>query len=272
MQAEELLRLGKVNEALAALKDAVKARPADAKLRVFLFQMFCVTGEWERAMTQLNVAAEMDPANLLMAQVCSAALNAEALRAQIFAGQRLPLMLGEPAEWMGWLVQANQLAGAGKLAQGAALRDKALEAAPTTAGTIDGKAFEWISDADQRLGPMLEAIIEGKYYWVPFTRIKQIDIEPPKDLRDVVWLPAHLTWTTGADQVALLPVRYPGSERSSDPAIQLARKTDWSEREGWAFGLGQRLFATDVDDFPILQARRIVLDNPAPGADAPKEG
>jgi type VI secretion system protein ImpE len=181
-------------------------------------------------------------------------------------------MLGEPAEWMGWLVQANQLAGAGKLAQGAEVRDKALDAAPTTGGSIDGKAFAWISDADQRLGPMLEAIIEGKYYWVPFTRIRQIDIEPPKDLRDVVWLPARLTWTTGADQVALLPVRYPGSERSADAAIQLARKTDWSERDGWAFGQGQRLFATDVDDFPILQVRRITLDNPAPGADAPKEG
>lgn len=270
MQAEELLRQGKVTEAIAALKEAVKAKPSDAKLRVFLFQMFCITGEWERAMTQLNVAAEMDATNLLMAQVCSAALNAEALRAQVFTGQRLPLILGEPAEWMGWLLQATQLAGAGNFKQAAELRDKALEAAPATPGAVDGKAFEWISDADQRIGPMLEAIIEGKYYWVPFTRIKQIDIEPPKDLRDVVWLPANITWTTGGSGVALLPVRYPGSEASADGAIRMARKTEWDERDGWALGQGQRLFATDVDDFPILQVRRITLDNPAAG-DAGKE-
>lgn len=270
MTPEELLRAGKLPEAIAAAKELVKARPAEAKLRVLLFQLFCVTGDWERAITQLNVAAEMDPQNLLMAQVCRAALNAEALRAQIFAGQRLPLMLGEPAEWMGWLVQAAQMAGEGKGAQGAELRDKALEAAPATAGTINGAPFEWIADADQRLGPMLEAIIEGKYYWVPFTRIRQVDIEPPADLRDIVWLPANITWTTGTTAIALLPARYPGSERSADPAIQLARKTEWEERDGWALGLGQRMLATDADEYPLLQVRSIVLDNPVTG-DAPKE-
>jgi type VI secretion system protein ImpE len=266
MQADELLRLGKVDEALAALKDAVRARPADAKLRVFLFQMFCVNGEWERALTQLNVAADMDPANLLMAQVCGSALNAEALRAQIFAGQRLPLMLGEPEEWMGWLVRAAQLFGAGDHARAAELRDRALEAAPAVGGTVNGKAFEWIADADQRLGPMLEAVVEGKYYWVPFTRVAAIQIEPPRDLRDVVWLPANITWTTGTDAVALLPVRYPGSEKSPDAAIRLARRTDWQERDGWATGLGQRLFATDADDVPLLEVRSLVLNNAAPAA------
>jgi type VI secretion system protein ImpE len=266
MQADELLRLGKVDEALAALKDAVRARPADAKLRVFLFQMFCVTGEWERALTQLNVAAEMDAANLLMSQVCGAALNAEALRAQIFAGKRLPLMLGEPDEWMGWLVQAAQLFGAGEASRAAELREKALEAAPATAGAINGHEFQWIADADQRLGPMLEAVVEGKYYWIPFTRIKQIDTEPPTDLRDVVWLPANITWTTGTSAVALLPVRYPGSETDADPSIRLARKTDWQERDGWSIGKGQRLLATDADDFPLLQVRSLVLNNPPAAA------
>lgn len=262
MTAEEFLRAGQLPEAMEALKQQVKSRPADAKLRVFLFQMFCISGEWERAMTQLNVAAEMDPANLLMAQVCSAALNAEALRAQIFGGQRLPVILGEPEEWMGWMVQAAQLFGAGQTTAAAELREKALDAAPPTSGTINSQPFEWIADADQRLGPMIEAIVEGKYYWIPFTRIQQIEIEPPADLRDVVWLPARLTWTTGASAVALLPVRYPGSEKNADPAVRLSRKTDWENHGGWTIGIGQRLFATDADDFPLLQIRTLTLNNP----------
>ena len=82
--------------------------------------------------------------------------------------------------------------------------------APATAGTIDGKPFAWIADADTRLGPMLEAIMNGKNYWLPFARLAEIKIEKPIDLRDVAWMPAVLTFTTGGESVAFVPTRYPG--------------------------------------------------------------
>src|SRR5690606_7705283 len=120
---------------------------------------------------------------------------------------------------------------------------RALDQAPATPGTIDGTPFEWIADADMRLGPVLEAIINGRYYWVPFAQLQQMDIEAPEDLRDFVWIPAHLKFTNGGESLALLPTRYPGSHADSDGAIQLARKTDWREsRPGFFEGIGQRLF------------------------------
>jgi type VI secretion system protein ImpE len=114
MQAEELLRAGRLQEALEALEGKVRSEPADAKLRIFLFQLLAVMGDWERALSQLNVAAELDAINLLMAQVCRAALNCEALRAEVFAGKRSPLIFGEPEEWISLLVQANQMIAEGK--------------------------------------------------------------------------------------------------------------------------------------------------------------
>ncbi|MHC4326995.1 MAG: tetratricopeptide repeat protein [Planctomycetota bacterium] len=63
VKAEELLRSGQLHEALAALESEVRADPANAKLRVFLFQLLCVLGDWERALTQLNTAAELDAVN-----------------------------------------------------------------------------------------------------------------------------------------------------------------------------------------------------------------
>lgn len=272
MQAESLLREGKVDEALKDLEAAVRKNPADAKLRVFLFQLLCVMGQWERAMTQLNVAAEMNPANLLMAQVCRPALNCEALRAHVFGGARVPLVMGEPEEWVGWMIQANQMTATGRHAEGAALRENALEAAPAVAGFLDGKPFEWLADADARLGPMLEVIAEGKYYWVPFNRVLRLDIEAPTDLRDVVWTPGRLTLINGGSFIVLLPARYPGSESSPDGLIRLARKTEWAEREGGLFaGLGQRLFATDGGEQGILETRSIVFgDDPKAGAPDPE--
>ena len=47
------------------------------KLRVFLFQLLCVLGQWERALTQLNVAAELDAQALAMAQMYREALQCE---------------------------------------------------------------------------------------------------------------------------------------------------------------------------------------------------
>ena len=60
MTAKELLQQGKLEEARKALQEEVRAKPTDAKLRVFLFQLMAVMGDWERALNQLNVAADLD--------------------------------------------------------------------------------------------------------------------------------------------------------------------------------------------------------------------
>ena len=99
------------------------------------------------------------------------------------------------------VVQANQLAYSdGQLAQARELRAKAFEAAPAISGTINEKPFEWLADADMRLGPILEAIVDGRYFWIPFQNIREIEIEKPQDLRDLVWTPAKFTWSSGSSQ------------------------------------------------------------------------
>ena len=271
MNAEELMRTGRLSEALEQLQVQVRQEPDNAKHRVFLFQLLSVLGQWNRALTQLKVAADLDAQNLLMAQVCRAALNCEALRSDIFAGSRLPMVFGEPDEWISWLIQANQLVGQEQYKAAQPLREKAFEAAPAISGQIDDVSFEWLADADPRLGPILEALIDQRYYWVPFSCISQVDIDPPADLRDLVWCPAQFTWTNGGQSVGLIPTRYSGSENSDDDDIKLARKTEWMEYSGdlW-LGLGQRVFATDTGEYPLLETRRIKFDHEEPAA--AKEG
>ena len=260
MTAEEHLRQGQLSECLAAVQAQVRQQPAESRHRVFLFQLLAVLGQWERALTQVNVAAEMDPKCAVLAQMYGPALQCEALRAEVFAGRRTPLVFGEPEPWIGSMIQASQLSAAGKHAAAQELRSQALEQAPATEGTIDGRPFSWIADADGRLGPMLELILNGKYYWVPFNRIGRIEMDAPADLRDLVWLPAHLQWTNGGQAVGLVPTRYPGSESSEDSAVRLARKTEWVATEGDVdCGLGQRLLATDESDHDLLATRSIRL-------------
>ncbi|MFI5379648.1 MAG: type VI secretion system accessory protein TagJ [Tepidisphaerales bacterium] len=264
MEAAELLKQGKLDDALARLQEQVRSDPAAAKHRVFLFQLLAVMGRWDKALTQLNVAADLDPKTLLMAQVCRQTLQCEAFRAEVFAGRRSPLVFGQPDEWVGWLIQANQLAAEGRYAQSVEMRNKALEAAPAVAGNVDGKPFEWLADADPRLGPVLEAIVDGKYFWIPMRNIQQISVEPPADLRDIVWLPANFTWANGGVGVGMIPSRYPGTEAVDDGPLRLARRTDWRTLgPDLDVPLGQRLFATNDGDYPLLALKRITFDVPA---------
>jgi type VI secretion system protein ImpE len=261
-QAEELLREGKIEEALAKLQDQVRNDPAKPELRMFLFQLLSVVGNWPRALTQLNVAAELDGEKMLIAAICRPALESEAFRSAVFEGKKTPLVLGEPEQWVSLMIQANELLARGELLAAAKLREQAFDAAPAVSGKINGHDFAWLADADTRLGPILEAIIDYKYFWIPLTRVKAVRVEEPKALRNIVWAEAQFTWTNGGQAPGLIPTRYAGSELSSDSALRLGRQTSWKELDGGHFvGLGQRMLATDHGEYPLLDIRSIILDN-----------
>jgi type VI secretion system protein ImpE len=258
MSAEQYIREGKPTEALQALQAQIRKNPADPKLRTFLFQLLAVLGQWERSLTQLNVAGDLDAANLAMVQTYREALRCEVLRKEIFAGLKTPLIFGEPQQWIALLQQALKLTAQQHYAEAKNLRDQAFELAPATAGTINSEAFDWLADADVRIGPQLEAIVNGQYYWIPFTQIQTIRIEQPEDLRDVVWMPTYFTWRNGGETVGLIPTRYADSENQSDAALQLARKTEWQQLDDELFvGLGQRLFSTNNNDYALMDVREI---------------
>lgn len=258
--AESSLKNGDVSAALAHLQEQVRERPADAKLRIFLFQLLCVRGEWERALNQLKVASSLDASALAMAQMYGEAVRCEAIRRDVFDGKKVPMIFGEPEQWLALLIESLLVAGRGEMTRSAELRSRAFDEAETSAGEINGQSFEWVADADSRLGPVLEAVINGRYYWVPFSRLAAVTLEEPEDLRDMVWMPAHLQFENGGESVALIPTRYPGSETSEDGLIALARKTVWQEvSPDTHHGLGQRVIATDVADVPLLELRKLVV-------------
>jgi len=259
-EAEQSLKQGELQTALKLLQDQIRVDAANPKLRVFLFQLLCVLGQWERALAQLDVAATLDASALAMAQMYGQAVRCEVLRSQVFEGKKTPMVLGEPEEWLALLIEALLVAGQGRFADAESLRGRAFEAAEPTAGSIDGQAFAWIADADCRLGPVCEAIINGRYYWVPFCRLRRVVVDAPEDLRDLVWMPAHFEFEDGGEAVALIPTRYPGSDASDDVRIVMARSTSWSEvAPGNYHGLGQRLLSTDGGEKAIMDVREILL-------------
>jgi type VI secretion system protein ImpE len=208
----------------------------------------------------------MHSETVAMRETVGHAIRCELMRAKVFAGQRTPMVFGQPDEWLALLIESLLQRGQGQSAMANDLATRAFDAAPEVGGRIDGEPFAWLADGDSRLGPVVEACVNGRYYWVPMSRLSRIELDAPADLRDCVWMPATLMFTNGGETVALIPTRYPGSESSDDGAINLARKTDWIDvgEERW-HGLGQRVWTTDAGDHAIMSVRMVELDE-APAA------
>ena len=258
-----------VAEMLAGALAAVKAAPTDASARMRLFRVFCLTGQWDRALIQLDTASSMDAALAMTSLVYKQAIACERFRAEVFAGSRTPVVVGQPQPWLGWMIEALK-ADAGRARE---LREQAMAAADACPGSLDGEPFDWLADADPRLGPVCEAFIDGKYYWLPFDRIAQLDIEAPDDLIDLVWTRVELVLGNGGSKAALVPTRYPGSEASDDEQIRTGRRTDWSGSDDTGFrGLGQREWVTDRGEKALLDVRRLVLATASAGSSAAAAG
>jgi type VI secretion system protein ImpE len=253
---------------LAELQSRIKRDASSAKLRIHLFQLLCVIGNWQRALGQLQVSAQLDAKALPMAQMYREAIKCELFRAQVFEGKRTPQVLGTPPAWIGLLIEALRHDGSGNVAAAADLRAQALEAAEPKACSVDGVSCEWLADGDTRLGPVCEVFVNGQYYWLPFESSAAIQIEAPADLRDLVWSPAEVLLPNEGRIPALVPTRYPQTcEITDDKGDQLkqCRLTEWVERspDTWV-GLGQRVWVSDVGEHPILQTRAISMGLAAP--------
>nr|WP_311528878.1 type VI secretion system accessory protein TagJ [uncultured Ralstonia sp.] len=257
--ATVLRHSGSVVQALQMAEVRVRQQPGAFDARWQLFQWLCVTGDWVRALKQLQVATQLSADFEQTAHTYRSLIRAEIFRQSVFKGEREPGARVAPPEWMAHLHAASAQAEAGNFEAADQSRVLALSEATTLSGQVDGADFAWIADSDTRLGPTCELISEGLYTWLPFADIRKLEMGAVSDLLDLIWRPATLALSNEAVCRGFVPVRYPGSEHGSD-AIRLSRETHWSEvGETGVFGLGQKTWMTDQGDIGLLDVSSMTL-------------
>jgi type VI secretion system protein ImpE len=236
--ARDLLSAGKLDEAIDLLGAELRDQPADAHRRTFLFELLCFAGKYDRAEKQLDVLAQGGRQSEMGALLYRSALHAERTRQSMFQREEFPSSSG---------------------------------ARTAVGGTINGQRFESIRDADPRVGPRLEVFAAGQYMWLPFEHIASIRMEPPKQLRDLLW--ARALVRTGPSfrglelGEVLVPVLTPLAWQDDDSAVRLGRVTEWYELPGGVtVPAGQRVLVADDAETSLLEVREIVIDS-APTAD-----
>lgn len=252
MDAEHLFKSGDIAGARAALAAELKRSPQDVRARQFFWQLLAIFGDFDKADAQLKALGGVQASAMMLGSVYMQVINAERLRTRTFAGEIAPKSLVGTEPWVQGLLDALAATIKGEAGAGAR-HEAALAEAPTSAGSIEGEAFEWLADADSRFGPMLEVIIGADYGFIPFAAMNRIRAAPVADLRDTVWRPAEISLKSGQSSMVFIPARYPGTTETGDSALLLGRRTDWNDLDGLQIGLGQRLLATDTDDIGVLE-------------------
>ena len=247
MDAAALYQAGQLRPAIEALGMELRAKPADTRRRIFLFELLCFAGEYDRASKQLDVLAGSSQEAESGAMLYRAALHAQRTREGMFERGELP--------------------------------QNAEEHSP--AGKLNGTPFTTLADEDSRIGASLEVYIAGSYTWVPFRYIESLIMQPPTRLRDLLWAPAILKATKDfrlqdLGQV-LLPVLAPLSCKHPDDAVKLGRSTVWVEDERYgAVPAGQKLFIGNTllgseSDTALLEIRELAFGTAAEGAGSAEE-
>ena len=232
MKSDDLVRAGKLDEAVEWLAAHLRDNPTDARGRTTLFELLCFQGDYDRAEKHLAIIGEGKKETQVAALLYHGALHAERLRREMFEKETYPAPLA---------------ADAGQLA-----------------GSVNGKAFRSITDSDSRIGARLEVFGAGDYFWIPFRQIETIDIQPPKRLRDLLWVPARVTTAPGFQQrelgEVLIPALAPLTFRHADEAVRLGRVTEWcADEKGREQPYGLKMLNVDGEELPILEIRSLAI-------------
>ncbi len=262
---EDALRQGDLAGALAAAKDGIRANPGEGGLRLVLAHLNALGGDWEAATKQLKLYGELstDDKRQLLVITVGSLIDSEKQRREVLAGEREPLIFGDPLPWVADLILMHRHALAGENAAALAARERVIDQAEAVPGRVDGTAFSWLGDTDWRFPAVFEAVIGGSYYWLPVQRLLGITIHEPKGLRDLMWCPVTFKLTNGGETPGFIPTRYPGSESSGNADLVLSRGTVWDEPSpGMVIAKGQRVLTDGEQDYSLLDVRRVDFEHP----------
>jgi type VI secretion system protein ImpE len=258
MDYKDYIKIGDLDSSLKNLKIDIKKSPSKIELRIFYFQLLCILCDWNKAILQLNSISKLSKKTSSFCKDYLEIIKAEKERKLILSGAKSPIILGKPEPWVAKITKANEYINQKEYKHAVTILKEAYVEAPAVAGKINGESFEWISDSDSRFGPLLEIIINGVYYWMPFQRIEILSIEKASDLRDIVWMPTSIKLINGTELTGVIPVRYPNTEKNDNAIFKLSRKTDWKVPiDNLYLGIGQRTLMTDKTEYPLLDTRKI---------------
>ena len=259
-EAKAQLDAGNLSGAVEAALNVVKAKPTDVSARIFLFELACFAGDWERADKQLDVVGHQENNAMIGSLIYRQTLQAERNRLGLFSDGQKPEFIMSPPDYVIGLLAANNRLREGNLAEAREILDQVEEQRPAFACKINGEAATDFRDYNDLTACVFEVIVKDTYVWLPIEQVEKIEFIAPKSLRDLFWIQAKVETTNGTNGEMFFPALYANSFKSDNDQIRLGRMTDWRDAGNEIFvGEGMRMFWFDGKDKPILEINEIEI-------------
>lgn len=245
-EAKTQLDAGNLQGAVEAALNAVKKNPTDVSARIFLFELACFAGDWERAEKQLDVIGHQDNNAMIGSLILRQNLKAERDRLKLFAENQKPDFIMEPPDYVIGLLMANNRLREGNREEARKLFDEVETQRPAFRCKINGEQAEDFRDFNDATSCVFEVIVKDAYIWLPMEQVEKIEFFPAKSLRDKFWVQAKVETTNGTNGEMFFPALYANSFKSDDDQVRLGKITDWRDAGNDIYaGEGMRLFQTD---------------------------
>ncbi len=263
MDIKQLIRNAELTKARQQLIQEVKKAPGDTALRTHLFQVLLLLGEWDKALVHLNALAKDDKASHMAHGVYTGLIRAEQERSGVAKLRKEPSFLPGRPVYADLYFKAVEVAAQGEKELAATLFDRIGAATPLISGTVNQEPFSGFSDTDTLLNGFLEAMEYDRYLWIPFEAIREITVQSPQTLIDLIWTKGSVTTWEGLTMACFFPVLYPLSHCHTDHRVKMGRMTDWQILAGpYARASGQHVFRIGERDIPLLEIETVMFNKP----------
>jgi type VI secretion system protein ImpE len=247
------LDAGDLKGAVESALNLVKTNPTNAAARIFLFELSCFSGDWERAEKQLEVIGHQDANAMIGSLIYRQNFKCERDRMRLFSDGLSPEFVTAKPPYVDDLLSAINRIREGNILEARTILDKVEEERPAFSCDVNGVGFSDIRDYNDPTMCVFEVFIKDSYVWLPFEQVASIKFTKPKTLRDLFWVQGEVEMLNGTAGEMFFPALYSGSWKSENDAVRLGRMTDWDDLGDDVFlGKGTKLFWMDGKDRSIL--------------------
>lgn len=253
----DFIEQGDLSSAAAAAAEQVKKNPNDEKIRVLFVEILCVQSEYERADQQLSALLTLKPDLGLTIGVWRHLVKAAQDRLDVFALKAKAELIDEATSAiehsLDALIALND-EDESRLEPLLAEIDKDTESRKVIVNEGEPGIIRDLDDISANFLEVLSS--NGKYFWVDFSQIIELEIHKPERLLDILWRRASIVLSNGTEGEVFIPAIYP---TVGDDLAKLGRKTEWQSVLNLYRGVGLKTWLVGeeektINDFSSFKA------------------
>jgi len=267
-KTEELFKEGQLLLAVKSAAEQVQQNPADEHVRVLYVELLCVNGEFEKADQQLKALMSLSPELGLAMATWRQLVHAAQIRQDVFELKAKPELIEAATPSIAHALDLLLAISENDLSKINQCLESINQQTDLNQFSINQQQPEALRDLDDTMANIFEVLgSNGKYFWVDFSQVVELEILKPTRILEVLWRKANIVLTNGTEGEVYIPANYP---LKGDESASLGRETQWQENGSAYCGIGLRSWLLGDNEISINADTDLMFKNMAHADEIPQ--